>query len=406
MLAILRAARKALLPVVRRPALRAVRAPLIAGAAALGLAACDGAVAPAPGGGPRIDTRAPVPVALLVPGASGQASDLLLARSLENAARLAVADLEGVTIDLRVYNTTGQAADAGAIAARAVDEGARIILGPVFGAEANAAGLAAAGRGVNVLAFSNNADIAGGNVFVLGPTFRNTANRLVRFAAANGAGRILIVHERTTAGEAGRRAIEQAIPGSGATLAGVASYEFSQAGVVAAVPGIAAAVRANGAQAVFLTADSAGALPLLTQLLSENGVSPGVTRYIGLTRWDIPQATLALPGVQGGWFALPDPDLTARFVARYRAAYGEGPHPIAGLAYDGIAAIGALVRAGRGDALTREALTQPSGFVGVNGIFRLLPDGTNERGLAVAEIRNAQVIVIDPAPRSFAGAGF
>ena len=49
----------------------------------------------------------------------------------------------------------------------------------------------------------------------------------------------------------------------------------------------------------------------------------------------------------GGWFALPDPSLNERFKSRYQAAFGEAPHPIAGLAYDGIAAIGALVKSGR-----------------------------------------------------------
>ena len=73
---------------------------------------------------------------------------------------------------------------------------------------------------------------------------------------------------------------------------------------------------------------------------------------------------------------------------------------------DGIAAIGALVRQGKSNALTAQALTQGSGFVGVGGIFRLRSDGTNERGLAIAQIRNSQVVVIDPAPRSFGGAGF
>jgi hypothetical protein len=110
--------------------------------------------------------------------------------------------------------------------------------------------------------------------------------------------------------------------------------------------------------------------------------------------------------VQGGWFAEPDPNLQAQFVQRYQAAYGSAPHPIAGLAYDGIAAIGALIKSGNANALTRQGLTQPSGFVGVNGIFRLLPDGTNERGLAIAQVRNGQALVIDPAPRSFGGAGF
>ena len=71
-----------------------------------------------------------------------------------------------------------------------------------------------------------------------------------------------------------------------------------------------------------------------------------------------------------------------------------------------MAAIGALARGSNGAPITREALTQPAGFAGVSGIFRLLPNGTNERGLAVAQIRDSQVVVIDPAPRNFAGAGF
>jgi hypothetical protein len=98
--------------------------------------------------------------------------------------------------------------------------------------------------------------------------------------------------------------------------------------------------------------------------------------------------------------------LTGQFTARYATAYGTSPHPIGGLAYDGIAAIGALVSQGNSDALTASGLTQSAGFNGVNGIFRLRADGTNERGLAVATIRDKQVVIIDPAPRSFGGAGF
>ena len=113
-----------------------------------------------------------------------------------------------------------------------------------------------------------------------------------------------------------------------------------------------------------------------------------------------------MPGVQGGWFALPDPQRTAQFNSRFQAANGNAPHPIAGLAYDGIAAIGALAKSNQREALGRNALTQPAGFQGVNGVFRLRADGSNERGLAVATIRNKQVVILSPAPQSFGGAGF
>lgn len=359
-----------------------------------------------PGGGPSIDTSAPIPVALLVPAGSGQASDEILARSLQNAAQLAISDLGDVRIDLRVYPTAGQPDQARVMALKAVDEGAKIILGPVFAQEANAAGVALAGRGINILSFSNNTGIAGGNVFVLGPTFQNTADRLSSFAVRQGKSRIMVVHDRNTAGEFGRAAIQQGVARAGGAVVAVSGYEFSQNGIVDAAAGIAATVRETDAQALFLTADTAGALPLLTQMLHDNRIDPAVTQFIGLTRWDIPAATLALPGVQGGWFAMPDPGLYQQYQARYQTAFGEAPHPISGLAYDGIAAIGALVKQGNRDALTSAALTQGSGFVGVSGIFRLRGDGTNERGLAVAQITDNQLSVIDPAPRSFGGAGF
>lgn len=376
---------------------------LLALAAAVLLSACD--TVGIGGGGPSINPSKPVPVALLVPRSSAQPGDAVLAQTLENAARLAMGDLTGVQIDLRVYDTAGDPSTAAAKATEAVNDGARIILGPVYGESANAVGLAVKGRGINVLSFSNNASIAGGNVFVLGPIFSNTANRLMRYAASQGKRNVLIVHSNDLAGQLGRDAIRQATGSTPVSLAGSVAYERSQQGVIASIAQVRDQVRGNGADMVFLTATTAGALPLFTQLLPESGVDPETTQYVGLTRWDIPAQTLALPGVQGGWFALPDPVVSGQFRARYQAAYGGAPHPIGGLAYDGIAAIGALVGAGNPDALTGAALTQSAGFQGVGGIFRLLPNGTNERGLAVATIQDKQVVVISPAPKSFAGAG-
>ena len=376
---------------------------LLVGLGAVALSACvatgPGTVPPGNGGS--------VQVALLVPSGSGQSQDELFGANLENAARLAMADLSGVNIDLRVYKTGGSPAQASVLAKQAVDEGAQVILGPFYSEEANAAGVAVANSGVNVLAFSNNAAIAGGNVFVLGQTFDTTARRLANYAVRNGKSKVLIVHDRNVAGEVGKASIERGVASAGGSVVGVTSYEFSQNGIVQAASGIVSTAKSSGATALFLTADTAGALPLLSQLLVDNGIDKSTVQFIGLTRWDIPPATLALPSVQGGWFAMPDPGLQAQFRARYAGAYGSQPVPVAGLAYDGIAAIGALANRAKGGApVSKGDLTQSAGFAGVSGIFRLLPNGTNERGLAVATIRANQVVVIDAAPRSFGGAGF
>jgi len=390
--------------------LRTIRKPiqfLMLSLSAILLAACDpasvGGLSNA--GGPSVDPDAPIPVALLVPR-GGTPADDLLAKNLENAARLAIRDLDGVQIDLRVYGTAGHASNAANAAGQAVADGAKIILGPVYGEAANAAGVAVASSGVNVLSFSNNTTIAGGNVFVLGPTFDNTANRLVRYAKRAGKDKIVVLHASDIGGQLGRNAIQQAISANGATLAGTVDYALSQEAVRAAVPRVKATIESSGANALFMTANSSTALPLLADLLPSAGVTNAASQYVGLSRWDIPAQTLALPGIQGGWFALPDPGATAAFAARYSAAYGERPLDIAGLAFDGVAAIGSLVSSGKKNALTGAALTQGAGFKGANGIFRLRADGTNQRGLAVATVRNNQVVLLEAAPKAFGGAGF
>lgn len=357
------------------------------------------------GAGPVLNTSAPVPVALLLPFGTNDANNDLLATSLQNAAQLAVSDLGDVKIELRVYPTMASAAGASAAATKAANEGAKIILGPVFAEAANAAGKAVAAQGLSVLSFSNNTQVAGGNVYVLGNTFENTADRLISHAKSKGFGRVLVVHANNVTGQVGRDAVEMAAGRSGAVFTGSASYEFSQQGVVSAVRDISQQVQDTDTDMIMFESDAAGALPILGELLPENGIDITKIKFMGLTRWDIPTQTLSLKGLQGGWFALPDPSVAGDFSTRFQAAYGNAPHPLAGIAFDAVAAVGALVATGKSDALSAANLTQSSGFAGVNGVFRLRADGTNERAMAVMEIQGGKAVVIDPAPKSFTSLG-
>lgn len=363
-------------------------------------------IASGPESGQLIDPGQPVQVALLAPGGSGSANLEWLARSLKNAARMSAADAQGATIDLRIYDTGGSAEQAVAQANAAADAGAKIIVGPLYAEAANAVGNAMAPRNINVLSFSNNAEIAGGNVFILGNSFANVADRLVGYGVKQRKSNIYVVAEDDVAGQIGGRAIERAIARNGASLAGRTNHPVSVSGIDATAPQIIAASRSGRVDAIFMTANNQAVLPYLTEKLAAAGVTSQVTQFMGLTRWDEPGSRLSMPQLQGGWFAIPDQGLKQQFEARYQSAYGEPPHELAGLAYDGVAAIASLVRAGKRNALTTSGLTQRSGFSGVDGIFRLRPDGTAQRGLAVATISGNRVVILDPAPRSFGGFGF
>lgn len=369
------------------------------------LAACD---LPLPSGGnsgQQIDPSAPIEVALLVPGGTGGAEFNSIAASLENAARMAVADLNGAQVNLRVYNTSRDPGLAATATAAAIADGAKIILGPLDAASANAAGIAAAPANVNVLAFSNNTAIAGGNVFLLGNTFENVSDRLVSYAATQGINRYLIAHQDDLAGTVGRDAIANSIRRGGGTITGIEGYTFSQAGIFSRAPAIAAAAASSGADAVFTTDNIAGGLPILATSLADNGLNPSQTPLMGITRWDAAAQAATLPGLQNGYFARADAGREAAFRNRYEATYGAPPHPLASLAYDGIAAIGALAATGDRSALTAGSLTRASGFAGATGIFRLRPDGTNQRALAVARVMNNQIVIVDAAPTTFGRGG-
>ncbi|SCX94087.1 penicillin-binding protein activator [Paracoccus tibetensis] len=373
------------------------------------LAACDPVGGAEETGGPEIgqliQPGQPVRVALLAPAGSGSADLEWLSRSLKNAARMAAGDAQGASIDLRLYDTAGSTAQAVAQANAAVDAGAQIIVGPLFADAANAVGAAMLPRNVNVLSLSNNTQVAGGNVFILGNSFENVADRLVGYGLAQGKRNVYVVAEDDVAGQLGGRAIERAIARQGARLAGRTNHPVSISGVDAATPRIAAAARSGQVDAVFMTGNNQAVLPYLTERLAAAGVTSQVTQFMGLTRWDQPAERLRMAQLAEGWFAIPDQTLLRQFETRYAQAHGEAPHPLAFLAYDGVAAVASLARTGRANALTTTGLTQRAGFAGVGGVFRLQRDGTIQRGLSVATIRGGQLVILDPAPRSSRGLG-
>jgi ABC-type branched-subunit amino acid transport system substrate-binding protein len=386
------------------------RAALVA-TGALALAACQVGpptqVGPAPG--PSVDLSEPVRVALLVPLGTGDPGREEIGQSLLNAARLAERDLQAVALDMRVYETGGTASGGNSAARRAVEEGAQVIVGPLFSTETSGAEPVAAAAGIPVLSFSNNPSVAGNGVYLLGMTFENTASRVVGYAASRGMRNVGVVYPNGLEGETARQAVRSAAGRQGSTVVAERGYDLSIRDIERDSAPIARSMREAGATAIVLADVPTGGLGFMADGLRGAGLASSEAQFLGMHRWDVSAEVLAQDSLQGGWFAAPDPALLGTFEARYRAAYGQRPHEIAGLAYDGIAAVGALVSDARArrlaDPFSPANLTGAGGFAGVYGPFRLLPNGLNQRNLAVLEVRNGSASVIDRAPRAFTGLG-
>ncbi|MEM9049496.1 MAG: penicillin-binding protein activator [Pseudomonadota bacterium] len=390
-----------------RPARRGLRA--AAAIALLGAAACT---SPPPATQtqqprsattttPAVDPGRPITVALFVPLGATDANQSRVAQSLVNAARLAQADLSGAVIDLRIYPTGGDPAQARTVATRAIADGARIFVGPLFGSVAQAVGPIADQAGINVLTFSTTPSVAGKNVFLLGQTAATEADRLVSYAASQGIGTMGLFYPQTPSGQVAVQALRAAASRNGVLIVTAVDYPRSFQGIQdrSELYGTQ-----HSAEAVVIPERGEGLISAAA-FLNYNNVSPVETQYLGLGQWN-DQGITAEAALAGGWFVAPDPDLFAVYAERYRATYGEAPPPISGLAYDGIAVVGALIRDARqsGDAapFSVDNLTNAQGFAGVNGIFRLRRDGMIDRALAVMEVTKDGFTIRDPAPRRFA----
>ena len=125
----------------------------------------------------------PAKVGLLVPLSGPGAA---LGEDLLDAAQLALFDVGRTDLELLPRDTGDQPQKAEAAARSALDAGAELLIGPLYGRSALAVAPVAAARGVNVIAFSNDASVARPGLYVLGFRPEEQIERIVRYAAAQG----------------------------------------------------------------------------------------------------------------------------------------------------------------------------------------------------------------------------
>ena len=378
-------------------------APLIAGCASLpqfsGTPNSGLEQAPAPSGPPQQPSAVgtgQVKVALLLPlSASGNAG--VAAQSMRNSAELALAEFQNPNIQLLVKDDAGSAQGAQQGTQQAIDEGAEIILGPLFGLSVPATAGIARGRGVPVIAFSTDSSVAGRGVYLLSFLPESDVNRIVDYSAGTGKRSFAALLPENAYGNVVEVAFKQAVARKGGRVVAFEKYSNDPAQMQGAARNVAQALPTADA---LLLADDGDALVSVAQTLTASGANLKRLQLIGTGLWDNPRVS-ADPNLQGGFYAAPDPSGFRGFANRYKAKFGSEPVRTATLAYDAVALVAALARTQGGQRFSQEVLTSTSGFAGIDGLFRFRADGTNERGLAVMKVVAGGGQPVVGSPKSF-----
>ena len=381
----------------------------------------------------------PIKVALLLPLSGRHAA---LGESLLNAAQLALFDVAEDRFSLIVRDTRGTPDGARGAARAALDAGARLVLGPVFATSVSAMAGAARAQGVSVIAFSNDRSVADGGTFVMGLGPQPQIDRLIGYARRQGLVRFAVLTPQSAYGNAVLRALQEAVTRYGGELSRVVSYRAGLSDLTEEVRALAdydarhadlvaqrellaeredeasqlALERLEGLDTIGVPDFDAVLLPqggkrlqTIAPLLAYYDVDPAEVRFLGTAHWDDVRLGTE-PALAGGWFTAPPPDLWRSFRDRYKETYDKVPPRIAALAYDATALAAVLTRRalqnGQDPDFGPVVLTQPSGFAGIDGVFRFLPTGEVQRRLAVLELRRDGFQVLDRAPNDFRQIGF
>jgi ABC-type branched-subunit amino acid transport system substrate-binding protein len=374
------------------------------------LAACSGMpgggdfntpVQPAAGPAQPADTlgAGQVRIGLILPlSASGNAG--LAAQSMKNAAEMALTEINNPDIQLLVKDDGGSSAGAQQAAQQALDEGAEIIVGPLFAQSVGIAGQLARARGIPVIAFSTDTSVAARGVYLLSFLPESDVDRAVSYAANNGKRSFVALLPENAYGSVVEAAFKQAVARKNGRIVALERYPLDKAARQASIKAVAQA--ASQADALFIP-DGPDASEIV-QALASNGANVKRLQLLGTGIWDDPSVAAA-PNLQGAWYPSPEMAGYRNFSARYRKRFGQDPVRTATLTYDAIALLAALVKTQGAQRFSEEVLTNSSGFAGIDGVFRLRADGTNERGLAVMRVTPSGGAPIAPAPRTFGGSG-
>ena len=334
-----------------------------------------------------------VKIGLILPlSASGNAG--LAAQSMRNAAEMALAEFQNPNIQLLIKDDGGSPQGASQGAQQALSEGAEIILGPLFAGSVPAVAQLTRPRGTSVIAFSTDSSVAGRGVYLLSFLPESDINRIVDYSSGIGKHSFAAMVPDNAYGNVVEAAFKQAVGRKNGRV-----IAFEKYGADRATPARTVA-QALGQADALLIADDGDSVVATADALTAAGANLRNIQLLGTGLWDNPRV-FASPVLQGGLYAAPDPSGFRSFAGRYRAKYGGEPVRTATLAYDAVALMAALARTQGAQRFAPETLTNPSGFAGIDGLFRFRSDGTNERGLAVMKVASGGSTPVAGSPKSF-----
>lgn len=382
-----------------------------------------------------------IKAALLVPLTGEHA---FIGKSMLKAAETAMFNLGASGYEILPRDTMGTEQGARRAMKAAIEDGADVVMGPLFAHSTKAVKSLARRHDVKVFSFTTDWTVADKNTFTMGFLPFSQVHKIVEHAAMSGLNKIGVLAPDTEYGRAVIQAYQARATDVGIETVSIVRFPVTSSNISPIIREFTkyderveklGEILSPLKEQLELEPDNeelekkiseleaqetAGEMPYdavilpiggeqakaVANLLSFYNLDPDDVVRLGTGLWDDP-ALATEPNLEGGRFAASSPKARVSFENQYERLYDVSPPRLATLAYDATALTVVLGRYGlqRGysdtDLYNTRDITNPNGFAGVDGIFRFRPNGLIERGLAILTFEDRDIKILEQAPDSF-----
>ena len=371
-------------------------------------------------------------VGVLLP-LTGEASKI--GQGLKQSTMLALEDMNNSNLILQFYDTHSSPEGARVAAENAINQRVKMIIGPLMSTEVAAISDITRRHDIPVITFSTNEAVLLDHIYTIGLLIEEQIDRIVSYATSQGKSRFALLIPDNANGIAVAKSALAATQKRGASVVKIAFYppettDFSEiirqlsdfdsrsqpikkekqrllalvkngdSSAKQALKKLNLKETARGVDFdALIIPETGGRLKSAAAMFGYYDVFAPDVMFLGTSVWE--NTSLNNEAILNkAVYPRLSRNHNDYFNKKYMSLFGNYPNSLYAFAYDAVALSSVLAR--RNPSNLEQAITNPDGFSGINGVFRFFNNGKNQHSLDIIRITPSADVVIDSAPDNFA----
>ena len=360
-----------------------------------------------------------VGVMLPLSGEHSEIGNLIL-----NAIEMAVFQTEENKLELHIKDTEAKSDIAKKVLSELIDEGVKVVIGPLFSKSLAAIQSEVASKNINIFALTNNINLRNKGIWIFGVDPQAQTEKVLRYALEKGSKNIAALLPQNAYGLLLFDTITSFTQANLMKIEKIEFYNFSLESQRKNAQKISEGFKdyklyldkikeqdneeekvnkvlfmEKPFDSVFIAAGGQN-LTVLSSQLQYNNVDPKIVQYLGISSWE-DSSILNEPALEGGVFVTTSEMYQKKIKLIYKNSFNKEMPKIAMIAYDIVALLGSLNNLGRNFNIYD--LVNDEGYIGLRGLFRLKKNGVVERAFQLKKIKNKKFTILQKANNQFSG---